>query len=241
MERDQGARKLVELFFSVAGVLVLFYSILAYRSLTWSPMFFIKNTDSDRSKVSFVADESEVTSGAVSSGAAWSALGAAASVQAYDSADLTHAFRGSFVSPVERGKKSYLRVGCALCHGLGGRGGVRNPNAKGGEVPALSKLADTIVNDKTQADRLVTLLQQGAPLDEHEPWLGEFFKIKKSIREGKTSLKENPNEPAPPLTMPKWGQKLSDKQIEELIAYVITLFPEDKWESWDEPAGKSPK
>ena len=141
-------------------------------------------------------------------------------------------------SIVERGRLSFLNLGCMRCHGPDGRGGIRNHNAKGGEVPALYKLADTIVNDKQQADQLLSLLQQGAAPDERESWLREFFKIKKTIREGKSPLKEDANGPDPPLAMPTWGEKLSDREIEALIAYIVTLFPEDKWESWDEPVAK---
>jgi mono/diheme cytochrome c family protein/plastocyanin len=141
-------------------------------------------------------------------------------------------------SIVERGRLNFLNLGCMRCHGPEGRGGIRNHNAKGGEVPALFKLADTIVNNRQEADRLLILLQRGGPLDEREVWLREFFKIKKTIREGKNPLKEDPNGPEPPLAMPAWGEKLSDKEIEELIAYIISLFPEEEWESWDEPIAK---
>ncbi|MBI4470001.1 MAG: cytochrome c [Acidobacteria bacterium] len=254
VEKDKGAATLLEIFFSMAGALLIFYSFLAYRSLTWSPAFYIKNTDSDKSRMAFVSDQAEDIDRWPSQGAPFDSLSASRTVLA-DSTDPWSApvgdmamgriaagnFPGWTLSAAERGRKIYLRSGCALCHGIGGRGGVRNPNAKGGEVPALFKLADTIVNTKPEADRLLALLQQNSPFDEQDPWLEAFVKIKKTFREGKRPLKEDANGADPPLAMPNWSEKLTDKQIHELMAYVLTLFPADQWESWDEPEGESPE
>jgi mono/diheme cytochrome c family protein len=142
---------------------------------------------------------------------------------------------------IERGRRIFEFWGCAGCHGRGGRGGIKNPNMKGGEVPQLYKLADTIVNDKEEADKLLALIERGADLDnDAAEWLNEYRKIKKRIIEGKRPDKEDPGGPPPPLAMPEWREKIRGRDLDDLVAYILSLFPEDEWESWDEKPKKKP-
>ncbi|MBI4470002.1 MAG: c-type cytochrome [Acidobacteria bacterium] len=142
-------------------------------------------------------------------------------------------------SAVDRGKRVFELWGCAGCHGRGGRGGVRNPNAKGGEIPQLFKLADTIVNDKEEAEKLRMLVESGADID-HDPaaWLDEFRKIKTGIVEGKRPEKEDPKGLPPPLTMPGWREKIQGRDLDYLAVYIMSLFPAEAWESWEDDKPK---
>jgi len=142
---------------------------------------------------------------------------------------------------IERGQRTFEFWGCTGCHGRGGRGGIKNPNMKGGEVPQLYKLADTIVNDKEEADKLLALIERGADLDnDPSEWLNEYRKIKKRIIEGKHPDKEDPTGLPPPLAMPEWREKIRGRELDDLAAYILSLFPEDGWESWDEKPKEKP-
>ncbi|MBI3950268.1 MAG: c-type cytochrome [Acidobacteria bacterium] len=143
---------------------------------------------------------------------------------------------------IERGKHIFELWGCAGCHGRGARGGIKNPNMKGGEVPQLYKLADTIVNDKEEADKLLALIERGADFDnDRSEWLNEYRNIKKRIIEGKRPEKEDASGPPPPLAMPEWREKIRGRDLDDLAAYILSLFPEDGWESWDEKPKEKPK
>lgn len=104
---------------------------------------------------------------------------------------------------IENGRRRTLKFGCVGCHGQDLKGGVRNPNSQGGEVPALIHLAD----DYTQEE------------------------VKAIIRRGKTPALEDPVKPAPPLYMPTWGKILAEEDIERIIAYAWSLRPQET-ETW---------
>lgn len=105
----------------------------------------------------------------------------------------------SLMSPAERGRDVFRRYGCAGCHGPEGKGGVPNPNAKTAQqVPALTYVADGYT-----APELKTFIMRGqhdiAALD--------------------------PNRPSPPLYMPAWGSTIKDGELDDLVAYLLTLKP----------------
>ena len=100
---------------------------------------------------------------------------------------------------LERGLKVYQQFSCVACHGPAGRGGVHNFNAQTGQqVPALVHVADSYTRSE-----LIAKIQQGVPV---EPKL-------------------NPDGPAPPLHMPAFKSLISDAQMQDLVAYLISLKP----------------
>jgi cytochrome c553 len=100
------------------------------------------------------------------------------------------------VPSAERGREIFQKIGCYQCHGEDGKGGVRNPNAVGGLVPAL------------------TLVSQGYSDAE----------LKNKIRLGvRVVAKADSNGPTPPLFMPTWGKFLTDRQLDDLVAYLKGL------------------
>lgn len=119
---------------------------------------------------------------------------------------------------------------------------MKNPNVKGGEVPQLFKLADTIVTDKEEAEKLIALVNQGEDID-HNPagWLDEFRKIKTKIIEGKRPEKEDPKGPPPPLIMPDWREKIQGHDLDCIAVYILSLFPEEAWENWEDKEKPKPK
>ncbi len=92
-------------------------------------------------------------------------------------------------------------VNCTPCHGAEGKGGVPNPGSADGSVPLLNPIDPTLVSKdpKVFAANLDLFLQHG------------------STPEG--------NHPA--ITMPAWGadKMLTQQQIADLIAYVMSLNP----------------
>lgn len=104
----------------------------------------------------------------------------------------------------ERGKTVFARYGCATCHGPEGKGGVANPNVKGGKVPPLDKVAEGFSEDE----------------------------IKKVIRDGRIPEREDLNAPYPPLWMNAWKTVLDDNELANLIQYLFSLLPKEKKEEW---------
>jgi mono/diheme cytochrome c family protein len=105
----------------------------------------------------------------------------------------------SAMDPVERGHEAYRTYGCAGCHGLDGKGGVPNPNAKTAElVPDLIHVADGYTKDELKA-RILKGQREIPALD--------------------------PNRPPPPLYMPAWGGTIKDAEVDDLVAYLLNLKP----------------
>jgi len=100
---------------------------------------------------------------------------------------------------LQPGLKVYEEFSCVVCHGPDGKGGVHNFNAQTAqEVPALIHVADSY----TKPD-LIAKIQNGVPV---EPKL-------------------NTNGPVPPLHMPAFKAMLTDAQMNDLVAYLISLKP----------------
>jgi mono/diheme cytochrome c family protein len=105
----------------------------------------------------------------------------------------------SLMSPVERGHEVYRKYGCAGCHGLDGKGGVPNPNAKTAQqVPGLLYVAEGYTKDELKA-RIVKGQHEIPALDAKLP--------------------------PPPLYMPGWGGTIKDAEADDLVAYLISLKP----------------
>jgi mono/diheme cytochrome c family protein len=103
------------------------------------------------------------------------------------------------MSPIERGQGVYKKYGCAGCHGADAAGGVPNPNAKTAQqVPGLKYVADGYKKDE----------------------------LRKRILDGQREIPEmDPAKPHPPLYMPPWRGKIAEGELDDLVAYLMSLLP----------------
>lgn len=137
--------------------------------------------------------------------------------------------------PVERGKWLFRKKGCFTCHGQEGRGGVANWNYVKDTVPALNSLAEKLMLfDPEDVDTIVGEMERGHDLDSlvdsasvphFNVFLAQCRSVRDVIRKGSASGKKDPLGPDPPLVMPAWGQRLSEADIDAIIAYLLTLRP----------------
>jgi len=105
-----------------------------------------------------------------------------------------------YASAVDAGRAVFQKYGCAACHGMEGRGGVKNYNAAtGGEVPPLLYVAQGFTRDQ----------------------------LKELIRTGRYPTKADPKGPTVPLWMPAWKDKLSEEELEHVVEYLVSLYPSD--------------
>ncbi len=134
----------------------------------------------------------------------------------------------------ERGKWIFLERGCVTCHGEGGRGGVQNFNYARGAVPALAGISDRMMlYEPEDVKTVVTALAKGSldalagktDIPHFEIALSQYHAIRAVIQNGSVSAKKDPTGPTPPLQMPTWAGRLSDRDIDAVIAYLLTLPP----------------
>ncbi len=140
--------------------------------------------------------------------------------------------------PIKRGKWLFERVGCFMCHGFRGEGGIPNFNSAGGFVPALDGIAERLeLFEPEEAAAFSRALAQGIdPADIQDfPDTGDldqsaslYRDTVELIKKGRTVSKKDPSGPAPPLNMPAWRGRLNDQDIAQIVAYLITL------QNWDD-------
>lgn len=94
----------------------------------------------------------------------------------------------------------FTRAGCVACHGAGGRGGHPNTNTAGNAIPALAKTAGTFTREE----------------------------LIKKIAGGVKPEKADPAGAEPLVAMPKWSEKLTEKEIADVADYVLTLAEKGK-------------
>jgi mono/diheme cytochrome c family protein len=98
-----------------------------------------------------------------------------------------------------KGGAQTFTANCVKCHGLEGKGGVKNPGSTDGEVPALNPIDPSLIADdaKTYATNLDLFIEHG--------WV--------------------PDGPSPAISMTAWGdlKLLTPQQIANVIAYVMSL------------------
>lgn len=113
--------------------------------------------------------------------------------------------------PEDRGKIVFDKNGCFVCHGNEGSGGVRNRNsATGGEVTALTYVSRAF----SDAD------------------------LAENIIQGSTAvLKADPRGNIPPISMPNYRDRITDAELNDLVAYLNYITPEEE----DEPEPVSPE
>jgi mono/diheme cytochrome c family protein len=101
-------------------------------------------------------------------------------------------------NPAEYGEKLVDHLGCLYCHGLGGREGIMNPNAKDNKnVPSWD--SPEFVKRYPTEEKVRETIQKGRHPD---PALDA------------TST---------PIPMPPWGNRLSDQEVDGIVAYIWSL------------------
>lgn len=105
-------------------------------------------------------------------------------------------------SLVEKGQAVFDTYGCAGCHGAGGRGGRKNWNsALGGEIPPLLYVKAYYGN--------------------------EVESLKDVIRNGRQPVpRASIERPRPSLYMPGWKDRISEEDLDALVAYLFSLADE---------------
>ena len=137
---------------------------------------------------------------------------------------------------VETGALLYRQKGCFTCHGPRGRGGAPNDNSTNGTVPGHNTTAQKFfLRTREDAGAFIRLLESSGDLDAIDdaevtgfPVVrARFLTAKEIIRKGRFTAKANPNGPQPPLQMPAWEYLLTDREIDAVLAYFISLQPWD--------------
>ena len=104
-----------------------------------------------------------------------------------------------YASAVEHGKAVFERYGCTACHGLGGVGGRKNWNGGlGEEAPSLMYVKAYYGNNLDALKELIRTGRQPVPrADAHRP--------------------------QPGLYMPAWKDRISEEDLDALVAYLLSL------------------
>lgn len=144
---------------------------------------------------------------------------------------------GEAGSLAEHGRRLYESKGCVACHGAAGRGGVRNPNYIKGTVPRLDMLAERMhLYEREDVETILGLMERradlealdaDAPFRAYHRFLAQYHSVREVIRNGRPAGRRDTTGVVPPLSMPSWAAALSDRDVDALIAYLLTVFP---WE-----------
>jgi mono/diheme cytochrome c family protein len=139
--------------------------------------------------------------------------------------------------PSAVGAWHFRQKGCVTCHGKEGRGGMPNPNSMNEVVPELATLARrTFLFTPADVAAFRELLSSGTPIDRVQaaPDIPLFTSVKTQyvtlrqlVREGRRSAKLQPSGPRPPLDMPAWESRLTDEEIDKILAYLLSLSEPD--------------
>ena len=106
----------------------------------------------------------------------------------------------------ERGAIVYARYGCGQCHGADAKGGFANPNAEtAGKVPGVLYVAEGYTASE----------------------------LRRKILDGVHAVgKHDPKGATPPYRMPGWAGQMSNEEIDDLVQYLIGLYPKSAEEKW---------
>ena len=139
------------------------------------------------------------------------------------------------------GRYLHQKMGCITCHGVEGRGGIVNVNYIKETVPPHNTLAEKFFLEEEEDARVfIDLLVKGVDFDqlEEQPDIPRFILVltqyraaKELIRKGKHCAKLDATGPDPPRQMPAWEERLSERDIDAIISYLLTLYP---WEEDEE-------
>lgn len=142
------------------------------------------------------------------------------------------------ISFLNRGELLFLEKACYSCHGEYGKGGVVNPNYAKLTIPDLITLAKKMkIGNKEEADKLIVVLEKGTeleklndnpPFSNYNRFYAQYNSITNKINDGASKLqKADTNSIDPPLMMPPWKGILTQKDINSIIAYFISIY---NWE-----------
>lgn len=135
---------------------------------------------------------------------------------------------------ITKGKNIFKAEGCITCHGENGKGGVNNPFYVNKEVPTLNNLASTLKIDWPEdGDIIIKLLENNAdlfsledsePIDNYGRFLAQYQSILSKIMVGADTLQTiQPGSPQPPLVMPAWQHRITQEEVNAVMAYMISL------------------
>ncbi len=108
--------------------------------------------------------------------------------------------------PADRGRLVYGRYGCEQCHGAEGKGGFANPNAEtDSQIPG------------------VLYVKEGYTAQE----------LRRKILDGVPAIgKRDPTGVTPPYRMPGWKGRMTDKEVTDLVTYLVSLYPKSADDTW---------
>ena len=139
------------------------------------------------------------------------------------------------------GQYLYKKNACITCHGENAQGGVKNFNYSKATIPGHANLAENFnLEEPEDAEAFIELLKKRTDLEQAESEtdipqfrlvLTKYNAAKELIRKGKHGGKLDKNALAPPLNMPSWQEILSDRDIDSIIAYLLSIYP---WEDEQE-------
>ncbi len=146
----------------------------------------------------------------------------------------------SHSGPLASGK-SLFGVFCAACHGPEASKGLENPGYVNTTVPQLDTLAErmmlfemedaeVVIDALTEGIDLKTL-EDDPPMPRFNVVLAQYDSIFQTIKEGSIAGKKDSDSPEPPYHMPGWEERLTNQEINAVIAYLLTLYP---WEEDEE-------
>jgi plastocyanin len=142
---------------------------------------------------------------------------------------------------LEQGKAIFEGSGCQTCHGFEGRGGVVNYNYAKNTVPALNDLADRMkIYWEEDAEIVIKMLDDGVdittydvdePIENFPRFQGQYTSMRMKLVNGAPHVqKADSAGPVPPLVMPSWEAKLTPRDQDAVLAYLISIFD---WSQFD--------
>lgn len=130
---------------------------------------------------------------------------------------------------------------CSACHGPRGSKGRVNPGYVKERIPNINVIAETMMLfEKEDAQAIIEPLKAGIPLEtllEDPPVarfnvvLAQYKSIFQTIKDGSIAGKENSDGPDPPYHMPRWAERLTDSEVNALIAFLLGEYPWEEEES----------
>lgn len=143
---------------------------------------------------------------------------------------------------LKRGEQLFRTKGCVSCHNIQGQGGIKNINYVFNTIPKLNNRAELLsIFEIAEGLKVIEKLSKGEDLsmefllelDLVRPamTLAQYESMKNLIRTGKPHEgKIDPSGIDPPLFMPTWVNELSNNDINNILAYLLTLSEYDDGE-----------
>ena len=98
-------------------------------------------------------------------------------------------------------------------------------------IPRLA-VADLMKLDPEDVNAVLEPLKRGVrfetlegspPVPRFNVVLAQYQSVQQLIRNGNVAGKKDPKRPAPPLNMPRWGRRLTDADIDAIVAYLLSV------------------